>query len=522
MLPIGVQYFRRMRENGYYYVDKTAYIQQLVEEGRQFVFLSRPRRFGKSLFVDTLKEAFEGNETLFEGLSLHGKWDWSKKHPVIHMSFGGGKFIRAKALVDMIDVQLRELETEAGLPHRRIEPAARLYKVITRLHKQTGMDVVVLVDEYDKPILDALGEPDIARDNRDELGALYGVLKDLSGKIHFSFFTGVSRFAKTSLFSGMNQFHDITTDPKFSAVCGYTESDIEAVFAPELGDLDRDKIREWYNGYSWRGKEKVYNPYDILYLLENRLFEPWWFITGSPKFMIETLKLNDVVSVDLNRKRTGIELFDSFDIEHIDSETLLFQAGYLTISEEILCDGETLFVLDYPNKEVRQHLNVLLLDILAPGTSKGIKENRGEIARMLQSCDDEKLRETFQTVFAGIFRQWHSRADLTKYEAYVASVFYSYFMGAGQIARAEEATSNGRLDLSITGPSFVYLFEFKMVKDEATGAAIEQIQAKDYAKIYRNTGKSIYLVGVEFSRRKREIVGFDVKADGNDRKEISR
>lgn len=512
-LPLAVQEFREMRQGGFYYVDKTDYIQLLVEDRLKFAILSRPRRFGKSLFIDTLKEAFSGSEELFRGLAMHDKWDWSIKHPVIHLTFSGGNFRLKNELADSMDEQLGAIEENAGVTTSARRPAFRLKQLIRKLHSQSGQKVVVLVDEYDRPILDSLEAPEIARHNRDELGGIYGVLKDISGKVRFCFFSGVGRFAKTSLYSGMNQFTDISLYSKYSAICGYTEFDLDNVFDVEFGDLDRDSIREWYNGYCWLGEDKIYNPYDILNLLSTREFEPWWFSTGSPEFMIDTLKRNEVMSVDLAKKHLGIKFLHSFDIDRIDPEVLLFQTGYLTISEKVDDNGVTLYGLDYPNREVRQYLNVLLLDILAPGASDDLEDKREDITGMLEACDDKKMEKLFQTVFAGIPRQWHSRVDLIRYEAYVASVFYSYFMGAGLIARAEESTSRGRLDLSVTSPSCVYLFEFKMVENAATGEALNQIQEMDYVQLYRGKGRSVYLVGVEFSRSRREIVGFDLVED---------
>lgn len=512
-LPIGIQDFRHIREEGFYYVDKTSYIHHLTRKKRKFFFLSRPRRFGKSLFVDTLKEAFSGSEELFKGLDIHDKWDWSEQNPIVHLSFGGGNFKLEDEIGESMNKQLTRMESQAGVTTTARRPAYRLQELIEKLRDKSGQDVVVLVDEYERPILESLENSSTAKKNRDELGAIYGMLKDASNQLRFCFFTGVSRFAKTSLFSGMNQFIDISIDPECTAICGYTESDLESVFGAELDGLNRDDIREWYNGYRWLGEEKVYNPYDILYLFETRRFEPWWFMTGSPDFMIETLKRNDVISVDLSRRRSGVELFDSFDIDGIDTESLLFQTGYLTISEIDSSEKDALYTLDYPNREVRQNLNVLLLDILAPGASKNLNDKRGEIAKMLLRCDADGMESLFQAVFAGIPRQWHSRADLTQYESYVASVFYSYFMGTGHIADAEAATSRGRIDLTVTGASYVYIFEFKMVEDEATGEALEQILEMDYAKKYRGAGKSVYLVGVEFSKSKREIVNFDLAED---------
>ena len=288
-LPIGIQTFRRVREDGCYYVDKTRHIESLLRNGTHF-FLSRPRRFGKSLFLDTLKELFEGSEELFEGLAIHGKWDWSVHHPVARLSFGSGRFASDGDIENEVADRLRELEDGAGITDSpAVSAAGRLRHLIRTLHQRTGQRVVVLVDEYDKPILDALEDPHVARANRDYLRGLYSVVKDCDADIRFSFFAGVSKFSKVTLFSGLNNLTDITIDPEHSTICGYTEADLDAVFAPELPGLDREAIREWYNGYSWLGEETVYNPFDILLLFRTREFEPHWLETGTPTFLVDTL-----------------------------------------------------------------------------------------------------------------------------------------------------------------------------------------------------------------------------------------
>ena len=242
-LPIGIQTFRKIREEGCYYVDKTAYIRRLVDEGSHY-FLSRPRRFGKSLFVDTLKELFEGNEALFEGLAVQDRWDWSVRHPVLRLSFGGGLFGESGRLHTNVMAQLDEVEREAGVASGYASAPERFRDLLAMLHRRTGQRVAVLVDEYDKPILDALDVPDVARANRDFLRGLYAMIKDGDAHVGFAFLTGVSKFSKVSLFSGLNNLTDITLDPRYSAICGYTDADLDTVFAPELPGLDRDEIRD--------------------------------------------------------------------------------------------------------------------------------------------------------------------------------------------------------------------------------------------------------------------------------------
>ena len=510
-LPIGIQTFREIREEGCYYVDKTAHIQRLLDEGKHY-FLSRPRRFGKSLFLDTCKELFEGNEALFEGLAIHDRWDWSVRNPVVRLSFGAGHFkgpddLRAAA-ADRLDMQ----ESEAGITARHESAPARLAHVLRTLHERTGRRVVVLVDEYDKPILDALDVPEVARANRDYLRGLYAVIKDSDAHVRFSFLTGVSKFSKVSLFSGLNNLTDITLDPHHSAICGYTDADLDTVFAPELPGLDRDRIRAWYNGYHWLGEHKVYNPFDILLLFRNRKFGAWWFETGTPAFLVETLFRRRVSSVALGEMVGTEALLSSFDVDDIATEALLFQTGYLTIHEERSLGGKALYRLGYPNREVRQSLNEYLLESLVRDTSRRTT-NSIRLEELLLTNDFDGMRALFHAFFASIPYEWYTSNDIARYEGFYASVFYSYFAALGLDITVEDSTSHGRLDMAVRFNANVYLFEFKVVEMAGEGAAMAQLKARRYADKYRDTGEPIHLVAVEFSRETRNVVAFEVEAD---------
>ena len=330
-LPIGMQTFRKLRERECYYVDKTAYIERLLDEGAHY-FLSRPRRFGKSLFLDTLKELFEGNELLFEGLHIHEGWNWSERNPVVRLDFARGHFGEPGSLHANVSAQLDGMEVQGGVSPRYDTAPERFGYLISSLHERSGQGVVVLVDEYDKPILDALEQRNVARANRDYLRGLYGVIKASDAHVRFTLLTGVSKFTKVSLFSDLNNLTDITLDPVYSSICGYTESDLDTVFAPELAGLDRERVREWYNGYSWLGAEKVYNPYDVLLLLRRRKFAAHWFETGTPAFLVRTLFERRVSSVSLGDTVSTEDLLSAFDVDRIGTEALLFQTGYLTIT----------------------------------------------------------------------------------------------------------------------------------------------------------------------------------------------
>ena len=509
-LPIGIQTFREVREEDCYYVDKTAYIRRLLDEGKHY-FLSRPRRFGKSLFLDTLKELFEGNEPLFAGLAIHDRWDWSVRHPVLRLDFSSGTYQEPDDLRKEVAAQLNVLEDEAEVVPRDDGAPARFRHLMKVLHERSGQRVAVLVDEYDKPILDALEVPEVARANRDFLRGLYSTVKFADAHVHFTFITGVSKFSKVSLFSGLNNLKDITLDVRYSALCGYTESDLDTVFAPELPGLDREQIRDWYNGYRWRGDEKVYNPFDILLLFDSREFKAYWFETGTPTFLVETLFKRRVSSLALDEMIGSDELLSTFDVDDIATEALLFQTGYLTITDEEDVGGELVYRLGYPNREVRQSLNRSLLRYLVQDATQQMT-NRVRLSRLLEANDFAGLKTLFHAFFASIPYEWYTNNEIANYEGYYASVFYSYFAALGLDITVEDSSSHGRLDMAVLFNDRVYLFEFKVVELASAGAAMAQLKERRYADKYRALGQPIHLIGVEFSKDERNIVAFDVES----------
>ena len=504
-----MQTFRELREENCYYVDKTGFIVRLLKEGKHY-FLSRPRRFGKSLFLDTLKELFESNEPLFAGLQVHDRWDWSVRHPVLRLSFGGGNFKEPGSLAINLLAQLDALAEEHGVAARYDTGPERFRHVIRTLHRQTGRRVAVLVDEYDKPILDALDAPATARANRDYLRGLYAVIKDSDAHVRFTFLAGVSKFSKVSLFSDLNNLTDITLDPCYSTICGYTEADLDTVFAPELPGLDRERIRDWYNGYGWLGRETVYNPFDILLLFRRGAFEAHWFENATPTFLIETLFRRRVSSLDLDGMVSSAELLSAFDVNAIGTEALLFQTGYLTIKETEDLGGETLYRLGYPNLEVRRSLNRSLLRHLVRDATRQ-SANSVRLYRLLEANDFAGMETLFQAFFASIPYEWYTNNAIASYEGYYASVFYSYFAALGLEVTVEDSSSRGRADMAVRFGGAVYLFEFKVVELAPAGAALAQLRERRYADKYRGSGDPIYLIAVEFSRDARNVTAFDVE-----------
>ena len=508
-LPIGIQTFREVREDGCYYVDKTGHVENLIRGGKHY-FLSRPRRFGKSLFLDTLKDLFEGRGELFEGLAIHGSWDWSVRTPVVRLDFSSGNFGSVENLHAEISDQLDVVAADSGIELAGRTAPIRFRQLIRELHRRTGRRVAVLVDEYDKPILDTLEDSGLARANRDYLRGLYSTLKFADAQIRFSFITGVSKFSKVNLFSGLNNLTDITLDPRYSSVCGYTEANLDEVFAPELPGLDREAVREWYNGYWWLGDEdgKVYNPFDILLLFDSREFRAHWFETGSPAFLVDTLFRRRVRSVDLDGLLASDRLLSTFDVDEIATEALLFQTGYLTINGRERVGKRTLYRLGYPNREVCAGLNEQLLLRLGTDGSRQTA-NSVRLYRLLEANDIDGLRDLFQAFYAGIPHQWYTNNDIARYEGFYASVFYSYFAGLGLDVVVEDSTNRGRLDMAVRFADRAYLFEFKVVEQAGEGTALAQLRGRRYADKYRSPGVDVHLIGVEFSSASRNLVAFE-------------
>ena len=507
-LPIGIQTFAKIRSDDYYYVDKTPLALDLIEGGSHY-FLSRPRRFGKSLFLDTLKELFEGNESLFQGLAAQDQWDWSVKYPVLRFSFGTGNFNDPSNLLDTLNNQLTFFETHYQIPKQFDNVGGRFADLIIQLHQKTGFPVVILVDEYDKPILDTLQNPDLSRQHRDFLRGFYATIKDHDAHIKFTFLTGVSKFSKVSLFSGLNNLKDITLDPRYSTSCGYTDNDIDIVFEPELAGLDRQEIRDWYNGYNWLG-EGVYNPFDILQLFDNRVFENYWFETGTPTFLVDLLFERQVTTLQLGNMFSSSSMLSSFDVEQIVTEALLFQTGYLTIKSTERLGDTTFYTLGYPNREVYKSLNESLLSVMVKNPSQQAMQS-GRLYKALLVNDFDALKIIFHAFFASIPHHWYTSNNIQSFEGFYASVFYSYFAALGLDVTVEDCTNHGRLDMTLKFNSQVYLLEFKVVELAPKGKALQQIKDMRYADKYRDLNQPIHLVGVEFSKNDRNIVGFEVE-----------
>jgi len=504
-LPIGIQTFEKIRNSNYYYVDKTMFVKKLEEGG--YYFLSRPRRFGKSLFLDTLKEAFSGNKELFKGLYLYDNWDWEKKYPVVKISFGGGKVRTPKALINHMNFILKNVSQDHQIELKEAIPDEQFYELIKSLSEKRGSQVVVLVDEYDKPILDAIENIEVARENRDILKDFYSVLKDADPHLKLVFLTGVSRFSKVSIFSGLNQLNDITVDPSFATVCGYTQSELENIFEDRLKDFDKNKIKEWYNGYAWLG-ERVYNPFDILLLFDKKMFKPYWFETATPTFLIKLLQKKKYFIPEIENLEVGEEILSNLDVDNIKIENLLFQAGYLTIKDFKTKGNKNLYTLSFPNLEVKMSFNDFFLGYIIENSLLKDKTEIGLI-EAFENKQVEKLKDILHRFFASIPHDWYRKNNIDSYEGFYASIVYALFNGAGLNVIAEDNTNKGQIDLSIFNQDSVYIIEFKVVEDKEEGIALKQIKEKKYYEKYKGKYNDIYLIGIEFSKKDKNIVGFE-------------
>ncbi|OAG27011.1 PD-(D/E)XK nuclease domain-containing protein, partial [Thermodesulfatator autotrophicus] len=361
--------------------------------------------------------------------------------------------------------------------------------------------------------LDNIEKKETAIEIREELKNFYSVLKDADPYLKFVFITGVTKFSKVSLFSGLNNLKDITIHPEYATICGYTQEEFEKVFADRLEGLDLEEVRHWYNGYSWLG-EPVYNPFDILLFLDFREFRPYWFETGTPTFLIKLLYERRFFIPELERLEAGENLISSFDVDYIEPEPLLFQTGYLSIKEIKKRGPRVIYRLSYPNLEVKMSLSDHLLSWYT--RVSGEKErNLDRIYLALEANDLEKMKEAFRRFFASIPHDWYRKTELHHYEGFYASIFYCYFTALGVEVRVEEAVSHGRLDMAVMFDGRCYLFEFKVVELEPEGRALEQLRVRGYHEKYVDRCQKIYLVGVEFSKKARNIVGFEWEVVGD-------
>ena len=503
MMPVGIQTFRKIIEGDYLYIDKTEIARSLIEK-YEYVFLSRPRRFGKSLFLDTLKNIFEGNRELFRGLLIEDQWNWEVKYPVILISFSGGINSKADLEEDLLQI-LDSNEERLGLVcAKKTRAKAKYYfaELIKKASQKYHQKVVILIDEYDKPILDNIENIPEALVIRDGMRDFYTKIKENDRYLRFAFLTGVSKFAKVSIFSGLNNLEDISLNPDYGNICGYTQLDLDTTFAPYLEGVDMEKVKRWYNGYNFLG-DTVYNPFDILLFIKNHhRFKNYWFETGTPSFLIELIKKNNYFIPRFNGLQVNESLLNSFDIQNLNLETILFQSGYLTIKRQLPSDMGFGYELGFPNMEVRISFNDYILQSMTT-----VSENepiRRELFALLMSGDVASLEPAVKRLFASIAYNNYTNNDIARFEGFYASVLYAYFSSMVVGIIAEDASNMGRIDLTLVVGGRTFLFEFKV----SDGEPLEQIKRMKY---YEKYAGERYLIGIVFDPKARNVSRFEVE-----------
>lgn len=493
-LPIGRHDFRALREADLLYVDKTPVICRLMGGGMRW-FLSRPRRFGKSLLVTTLRELFLGNRELFKGLWIEDQIEW-KAYPVVSLLFDKISS-RETEMAELLSDQLQEVAEQYGFSLQSTGIKRRTSELIQKLAGDTG--VAILIDEYDKPILDVVADdPALAQKRREVLKEFFETLKSEDRHIHFIFIAGVSRFSRMSVFSGMNNLLDITLDEQFATICGYTQAELESNFADAFPAVAKrhqwteayllQQVKEWYNGYQWRG-EAVYNPWSVLNMAHNGRISNYWFASGHPEFLMRTLKKG--LRFQLARIRVPAISLDNFELENMDYRSLLFQTGYLTVVEEDI--NTQTFTLGYPNREVEESL----LQYMLADYSQIQQADSGLTALQLRDALMAGDLQKSMAIINGLFAHIPHEIFLNQYEAYFHSIIHICFTLLGFYVKSEPSTAKGRADAVVSLPGRVYIFEFKI--NGTAEEALAQIKNRDYAGAYQATGKQLVLVGVALS-----------------------
>jgi hypothetical protein len=500
LLPIGIQSFSELRERNCIYVDKTELIHKLMTGGKTY-FLSRPRRFGKSMTLSTLKAIYQGRKELFNGLWIEDKWDWSRRNPVIHIPFSSLGYDGLG-----LKVSLRQhLDKVAALYAITLHQPnyANAFDELINALAVSQDKVVLLIDEYDKPIIDYLedsnrnGEFKQAYENRAILRKFYACIKDNDDNIELFFMTGVSKFSQTGIFSHLNHLKDLTMHKDFVTLVGYTQAELTTNFEEYLAkttlemeyenqeELLQD-IKKWYNGYSWDGIASVYNPYSVLLFLDNRSFASHWFGTGSPKFLIDLIKQRGLF--DFNQLQVSSEIIDSYEIENLDIRTLLFQTGYLTVKSRNIRNG--MYVLDYPNQEVEQAMSRQILALMTG------KQHIDTPLYNLQDAFLKNNRPRIVEILNSMLRDIPYQLLQYDLEAFFHALVHILFRYMGFHLESEVNTSNGRMDAVVTTDTHIYIFEFKIKK--TAQEAFEQIITKQYADKYRMFNKTIVGIGINF------------------------
>lgn len=505
-LPIGIQEFEKLRNDGYLYIDKTRYLHKLVNEG-SYYFLSRPRRFGKSLLLSTLKAYFEGKKELFEGLDIEKlEKDWTT-HPVLHLDLNTEKYDSASALEGKLDAQLKQWEKQYPTGFEEYSYGIRFEHVIQAACEQTGQRVVILVDEYDKPMLQAIGNDELQDQYRSILKGFYGALKSMDGYIKFALLTGVTKFGKVSVFSDLNHLNDVSLDLAYNDICGITEKELLDNFKPSIKVLADNleltyeeavaELRKKYDGYHFHPKGGgMYNPFSVLNALSKFELRSYWFETGTPTYLVDLLQLHDYNLQALSQVETVEETLNSVDANSTSPIPVIYQSGYLTIKS---FDPEfRMYTLGFPNQEVEEGFTKFLLPCYTSMRKDQTAFDIKNFVLDVRKGNTEQFLRRLRSLFAD------TPYELIKnLENHYQNVLWLLFKLMGFYVQAEYHTSEGRIDLVLQSPLFCYVMEFKL--DGTAEEALAQIADKHYTLPFDTTGRSIVRIGMNFDSKTRNI-----------------
>ncbi len=492
--PVGIQDFDKIISQQFLYIDKTHLVYDIAKRGGYY-FLSRPRRFGKSLLLSTLHYLYLGRKELFEGLYIYDRWDWSSPKPVIKISFSNIGH-KDKGLRVAINDELDSIASKYDIELKDNYNSGKFKELIEKLSIKQGK-VVVLIDEYDKPIIDYLGtNTEAAVENCEILKSFYSILKDADSYLELVFITGVSKFSRVSIFSDLNNLYDISTDTNFETVCGISQEELETNFVEELKITDKQEVKRWYNGYSWGGGNKVYNPFSLLHFFAgDGRFKNYWFETGTPTFLINLAKKS--LLYNFENERISPSQLNAYDLENLQIIPLMFQTGYLTIKDYDEMGG--IYTLDYPNLEVRRSYLEYLIDSYIQS-----QKDRGsvvvyDIRAALLACDMTKLQLLINALFKAIpYTIWQNEN-----EHFYHAILHLTFRLLNIYVQSEVQSADGRLDALVQIDKYVYCFEFKL--DGNAAMALQQIKDKGYLEPYMNDGKTCIGIGLNFSKTDKKV-----------------
>ncbi|SEV89902.1 PD-(D/E)XK nuclease superfamily protein [Chitinophaga sp. YR573] len=503
--PIGLQDFGKIRKDGFLYIDKTQLIYDLIESGNYY-FLSRPRRFGKSLLLSTIKEIFSGNKELFEGLWIHDQWNWEQIHPVIHLRLSKLDY-QQLGLYEALNVEMGVIARELGIELEASHLKGRFEELIRKAALKGR--VVILIDEYDKPITDYLEDLERVEENRSVFKSFYSVLKDADEYIRLLLITGVSRFPKVSIFSDLNNLNDITIHRKYATIAGITQQELESNFVKEIAEIKQrqpdllSKLKLWYNGYAWHEEvERVYNPFSILKYMDGRDFRNYWFQTGTPTWLVNLMKHNR--EFDLENVFIGENSLSNFNVEHVAIVPVLFQTGYLTIKN--YHSKKRLYELGFPNREVEESLTDALLSAyrnIFPGNDSMVVTD--DLSEALTNNDISQMIKTLDALVSTIpYDHWKVES-----ESIFHIIVHLAFKRLGLDVRSEVHSATGRCDVLVFTDQYIYALELKL--NGSAQAALDQIIEKGYLRSYQSDARKKIAIGINFSSEKRSVEEFLIK-----------